>query len=49
MGSFVGLQAVLWAFLWTVSRNPRAAFARGVDLGGGGSFAVAWWADSCHV
>ena len=36
MGSFVGLQAVLWAFLWTVSRNPRAAFAVGVDLGGGG-------------
>ena len=32
----MGLQAVLWAFSWTVSRNPRAAFARGVDLGGSG-------------
>ena len=28
-GSFVGLQAVLWGFSWTVSRNPRVAFAWG--------------------
>ena len=25
----VGRWAVLWAFSWTVSRNPRVAFARG--------------------
>ena len=29
VGQFVGLRAVLWAFSWAVSRNPRVAFARG--------------------
>ena len=49
MGSFVGLQAVLWGFPRTVSRNPRVAFARGVDLGAMVAFAVAQWANSCRV
>ena len=49
MGSLVGLQAILWVFSWTVNCNPRVAFARGVDLGAVVAFAMAWWADSCHV